>query len=361
MEDKEYMSLAIELAKKGSGKVNPNPLVGAVVVKDGKIISTGYHEYYGGFHAERNALSHEDIDFSGATLYVNLEPCCHQGKTPPCTDIIIEKKIAKVVIGMVDPNPLVSFMGVEILKAAGIEVVVGVMEQECLELNRPFIHYITTKRPYVVLKYAMTMDGKIATRDGHSKWITNEKSRELVHHDRNRYQAIMVGVNTVVIDDPMLNCRIEQGRDPIRIICDTNLRTPLESQLVNTAKDIRTVIATSCFDKTAHEPYLAKGCEVIMVNRKNDHLDLDELMGKLGRMKIDSILLEGGGTLNFSALESRIVNKVKAFVAPKIFGGHDATSPVSGVGISQVAACFKLDNLKTSMIDGDILIEGEVL
>lgn len=361
MEDKDYMQLALELANKGLGKVNPNPLVGAVVVRDGEIISTGYHEYYGGFHAERNALSKSDIDFTGATLYVNLEPCCHYGKTPPCTEIIIEKGIKRVVIGMVDPNPLIAYKGVEILKAAGIEVEVGVLENECEQLNKPFIHYITTKRPYMVLKYAMTLDGKIATVAGNSKWITNEKSRELVHHDRHRYNAIMVGVNTVIGDDPMLDCRIEGGINPIRIVCDTYLRMPLECQLTNTARDIRTIIATSSQDRDLHESFKSKGCELVVVGKKGGHLDLEELMDRLGAMKIDSILLEGGGTLNFSALESRLVNKVKAFVAPKIFGGANAISPVGGEGIAQVAACFKLHNLKTSCIDGDILIEGEVL
>ncbi len=361
MEDKDFMQLTLELARKGTGKVNPNPLVGSVVVKDGQILSTGYHEYYGGFHAERNALSKEGIDFTGATLYVNLEPCCHHGKTPPCTEIIIEKGIKRVVIGMVDPNPLVGYKGVEILKAAGVEVVVGVLENECQELNKPFVHFIKTRRPYVVLKYAMTLDGKIATVAGNSKWITTEKSRELVHHDRHRYQSIMVGVNTVIKDDPMLDCRIDGGVSPIRIVCDTNLRMPMDCRIIDTAKQIRTIIATSCLDNELHEPFKEKGCELVTVGIKDGHLDLDELMDRLGRMKIDSILLEGGGTLNFSALESRIVSYVKAFVAPKIFGGENAISPVAGEGIGQVAACFKLGSLKTSCIDGDILIEGELL
>lgn len=359
MEDRDYMKLALDLARKGMGRVNPNPLVGAVVVKDGAIVSTGYHKYYGGWHAERNALS-QDRDFAGATLYVNLEPCCHYGKTPPCTQIIIEKKIARVVIGMVDPNPKVSYKGVEILKGAGIEVVTGVLEAQCRDLNEPFIHFIKNKTPFVVLKYAMTLDGKIATVAKKSKWITNEKSRELVHHYRHRYQAIMVGVNTVIIDDPMLDCRLENGADPIRIVCDTKLRMPLDSRIVKTATQLRTIVATANQDPLIRQLYLEQGCEVLVVDLKEDHLDLNDLMVKLGHQNIDSILLEGGATLNFSALKSKIVNQVKVFIAPKIFGGQKAPSPVGGPGMALVESCFNLADLKVTPIAGDILIEGEV-
>lgn len=216
--NKKYMQLAVELAKKGRGHVNPNPLVGAVIVKDGAIIGQGCHEQYGELHAERNALKNCRISPEGAKMYVTLEPCCHYGKTPPCTEAIIESGISKVVIGTLDPNPLMAGKSVDILKKHGISVEVGVLEQECRELIRVFRKYITTGRPYVLMKYAMTMDGKIATRTGASRWITGETARAHVQETRNEFPAIMVGVNTVLKDDPLLTCRMENGRNPVRII-----------------------------------------------------------------------------------------------------------------------------------------------
>ena len=245
------MKIAIEEAKKGMGYTSPNPMVGAVVVKDGKIISKDYHHKCGEFHAERNALLKCD-DASGADLYVTLEPCCHQGKTPPCTDIIIEKGIKRVFMGSSDPNPLVAGKGKEILEKNGIEVISGVMKEECDSLNEVFFHYITTKTPYVVMKYAMTADGKIATVTGASKWITGEEARNSVHYDRHRYSGIMAGIGTVLADDPMLNCRIPGGKDPVRIICDSSLRTPLESNIVKTAAEIPTIIATVIDDENRY-------------------------------------------------------------------------------------------------------------
>ena len=216
--NEKFMKIAIELAKKGIGNVNPNPLVGAVIVKDGKIIGQGYHERYGEGHAEVNAFKSLDDDPTGATMYVTLEPCFHYGKTPPCADRIIENKISKVIIGMVDPNPLVSGKGIEKLKNAGIEVEVGILEEECRKINEVFIKYITTKKPFVVMKTAMSLDGKIATKTGESKWITSEKSRLQVHILRNKFSGIMVGVNTIIKDNPELTCRVVEGNNPIRII-----------------------------------------------------------------------------------------------------------------------------------------------
>ena len=227
MNDEYYMRLALELALKGLGKVNPNPLVGAVIVKDHEIIGEGYHKKYGGLHAERNALLNCTKSPSGATMYVTLEPCCHYGKTPPCTEAIIEHNISKVVIGTLDPNAKVSGKGVEYLIQSGIEVVVGTLEEQCKEINKVFFHFVTTQKPFVVMKYAMTMDGKIATAAGESKWITGDLARRRVHHDRNRYSAIMVGVGTVLSDNPLLTCRVMYGINPIRIVCDSNLITPL--------------------------------------------------------------------------------------------------------------------------------------
>ncbi|MDO4735086.1 MAG: bifunctional diaminohydroxyphosphoribosylaminopyrimidine deaminase/5-amino-6-(5-phosphoribosylamino)uracil reductase RibD, partial [Lachnospiraceae bacterium] len=243
----QYMKRAIELAEKGRGYTSPNPIVGCVVVKDGRIISEGYHERYGEFHAERNALLRCKEDTEGADLYVTLEPCCHQGKTPPCTDIIIEKKIGRVFVGSMDPNPLVAGKGVQILKGAGIAVETGILEKECLKMNEIFFHFITTKTPFVLSKFAMSMDGKIASESGDSKWVTGEEARAEVHLLRKYYSAIMVGIGTVLADDPMLNCRVEEGVDPIRVICDSSLRIPLDSKIVQTAKEIPTIVAAGTF------------------------------------------------------------------------------------------------------------------
>ena len=360
MTNEEYMSLALTLSKKGEGYVNPNPMVGAVIVKNGKIIGQGYHEKYGELHAERNAILDCKENPKDATMYVTLEPCCHYGKTPPCTEAIIESGITKVFVGCLDPNPVVSGKGVEILKNAGIEVHTAIFEAECMEQNSIFMHYIKTKQPFVTMKYAMTLDGKIATASGESKWITDELARENVHKDRNRHTGIMVGVGTVIMDDPMLTSRISNGRNPVRIICDTNLRTPLNKKVVTSAKEVRTIIGTACQDSNKHLPYLEAGCEIVTVSTKGSHLDLQELMTKLGAMKIDSILLEGGSTLNFSALENRIVNKVQAYIAPKIYGGDSAKTPVGGSGIDKIADCVKLKDQRISYFGKDILIESEV-
>lgn len=360
MTDEEYMKVALELAKRGEGAVNPNPLVGAVIVKEGKIIGEGWHERYGGLHAERNALANCSEDPTGATIYVTLEPCCHYGKTPPCTEAIIENGIKRVVVGSGDPNPLVAGKGIQILRDAGITVDTGVLKEACDNINEVFFHYIKTGRPYVVMKYAMTMDGKIATVTGASKWITAEAARENVQKDRNRYTAIMAGVGTVLADDPMLTCRICGGRNPIRIICDTELRTPLFSNLVKTAGEVRTILASSCVDEEKRKPYLEAGCEIITLSKKDGHIDLECLMKELGEQKIDSILLEGGGTLNFSALESKIVQRVQTYIAPKIFGGAEAKSPVEGKGVAQPKDSFRLIHPVIRQIGEDILVESEV-
>jgi diaminohydroxyphosphoribosylaminopyrimidine deaminase/5-amino-6-(5-phosphoribosylamino)uracil reductase len=360
MDDIKYMKIAFELAKKGMGHVNPNPMVGAVIVKNNKIIGSGYHKKYGELHAERNAFKSCTESPEGATIYVTLEPCCHHGKTPPCTDAIIENKIKSVVIGSNDPNPLVSGKGIKILKEHGISVTTGIMQKECDKLNEIFFHYIKTNTPYVVMKYAMTFDGKIATHTGKSKWITGETAREHVHHSRHRYSAIMVGVDTVIADNPMLNCRIPDGRNPKRIICDTNLRIPLDSQIVKSAKDISTYIAASCEDAKKIQALVDMNCKIIQVPSKANHIDLNALMIKLGEEKIDSVLLEGGSTLNFSALSSGIVSKIQAYVSPKIFGGINAKTPVGGLGIDSPNDAFKLANREITILGDDILIEYEV-
>lgn len=361
MNDREYMQLALQLAERGCGWVAPNPMVGAVIVKDDKIIGQGWHERYGEPHAERKALSACQGSPEGATMYVTLEPCCHYGKQPPCTEAIIEAGISKVVVGSGDPNPLVAGKGIQILRDHGIQVVEGFMKDECDRINQVFLHYIQTGKPFVAMKYAMTMDGKIAAYTGDSKWITGETARGHVQELRNRYTGIMVGVGTVLADDPMLNCRMPGGKDPVRIVCDTSLRTPLTSKLVKTAKEIPTVIATCCPHMESIAPYEKAGCRVYTLKEKKGHVDLQQLMELLGKDRIDSILLEGGGTLNWSALEEGIVNKAYAYIAPKLFGGQKAKTPIEGQGVSSPAEAFHLEISRISQCGEDILIESDVI
>ncbi|WP_370650982.1 bifunctional diaminohydroxyphosphoribosylaminopyrimidine deaminase/5-amino-6-(5-phosphoribosylamino)uracil reductase RibD [Acetobacterium sp.] len=353
----KYMDLAIDLAQKGRGQVNPNPLVGAVIVKNDVIIGSGYHEQYGGLHAERQALAACTQSVVGATLYVTLEPCCHYGKTPPCTEAIIENKISRVVIGSTDPNPQVSGRGIEILRQQGITVITGVRETACQEMNAVFFHYIKNRTPYVLMKYAMTLDGKIATRTGKSQWITGAEARAAVHQTRNEYTGIMVGVNTILQDDPLLTCRIEGGRNPSRIICDTHLRTPLTAQVVASARKIPTYLATCSRDQRKIKRFEIMGCKILEVSKAGDHLNLNELMRKLGAAGIDSILLEGGGTLNFSALKSDIVNKFQVYLAPKIFGGAAAKTPVEGLGVELPSEAFQFTDRKIKIFGEDICLE----
>ena len=362
MIEKKYMERAIELAKKGLGHTNPNPMVGAVIVKNGRIIGEGYHERCGELHAERNAIAHLTENAEGATIYVTLEPCCHYGKTPPCTEGIIEKKISRVVIGSRDPNPLVAGKGVKQLRDAGIEVVEDFCRAECDAINDVFFHYITTKKPYVVMKYAMTADGKIATKTGDSKWITKEKAREHVQYLRHCYMGIMVGIGTVFADNPMLNCRMPEGRNPIRIVCDSNLRIPMDCQIVKTATEIPTIVAVKRqkFTKEQKEKIeqLSKNqVDVIEILEKEEELDLTNLMEILGEKGIDSILLEGGGTLNETALREGIIQKAYVYMAPKMFGGSQAKTPVEGQGIFLAKEAYSFSVEQMQKIGEDILIE----
>lgn len=363
--DKKYMERAIELAKKGEGKVNPNPLVGAVIVKENRIIGEGYHAKYGDLHAERAAFANLTEDAEGADMYVTLEPCCHFGKQPPCVEAIVKHKIKNVYVGSDDPNEKVGGKGIDYLKKHGIKVTTQVMKEECDAINPVFFHYITTKLPYVVMKYAMTMDGKIATSQGLSKWITGEKARKRVQYSRNKYMGIMVGIGTVIKDNPMLNCRIDGGRNPVRIICDTGLNIPVSCNIVTTACDIKTIVATGIVNENSegYEKYknkadilASKQIEVLGISVKDGHIDLNELMIKLGEMGIDSILLEGGGKLNYSALMSDVVNEIQVYVAPKIFGGEKAVTPVEGEGVASPDKSFTFALKNVENIDKDILL-----
>lgn len=360
MNDSDYMKRALKLAKKGAGFVSPNPMVGAVIVKDGKIIGEGYHMKYGEPHAERNALASCTESPKGATMYVTLEPCCHHGKQPPCTDAVLEAGIRRIVIGSGDPNPLVAGKGINILRNHGVEVVENVLEDECRKLNEIFMHYIKTKKPFITMKYAMTIDGKIACFTGESKWITGEDARKNVHENRHRYSAIMAGIGTILTDDPLLTCRIPGGKNPVRIICDTQLRTPLSSNIIKSAEDVPTIIATCSGDKEKHKLYENSGCRILVTDEFDGHLDLQQLTAKLGEEKIDSILLEGGGTLNWSALQSRIVNKVQTYIAPKILGGTESKTPIEGTGVPSPKCAFFLKNSIITKFGDDFLIESEV-
>lgn len=379
--DKKFMRRAISIARNGEGWAHPNPLVGAVIVKNGKIVGEGAHLKCGELHAERNAIASAAESVEGSIIYVTLEPCCHYGKTPPCTEAIIEAKIKRVVIGSRDSNPKVSGKGIAILREAGIEVITDFLRDECDALNDIFFHYIETRTPYVIMKYAMTADGKIATTTGKSKWITGEISRERVQELRHRCMGIMVGIGTVIEDDPMLNSRaknIDNIRHPVRIICDSKLRIPEDSRIVNSANDYDTIIVTadnsissgelsinnieeSCLNGRANKAgrLIAKGIKIINSPGKRGNVDLKMLMRILGEKGIDSILLEGGGTLNESALEAGIVNEVNAFIAPKIFGGTGKT-PVCGIGVDEPGEAIMLEPGEIEQLGDDILIRYKI-
>lgn len=357
--DEIYMQLALDLAKKGKGWTSPNPLVGAVLVKDGNIIGQGYHKLYGQPHAEVNAIASAKEDVKGATLYVTLEPCSHVGKTPPCSDLVIDKKIKRVVVGAFDPNPLVAGKGVESLRSAGIDVVTGVLKEKCLLVNEVFMKYIVTKEPFVVMKMAMSLDGKVATATGESQWISGESSRQQVHNLRHELSGIMVGVETIIRDDPKLTARSPNSKNPVRIVVDSQLRIPLTSAVLAQQDTAKTIIATT--EKSAsqrREVVKQMGVEVIVIKENAGRVGLQELMKILGAMGIDSILLEGGAVLNFSALEEGIVDKVQIYIAPKIIGGKKAKTAVEGVGVTSLKEAFQLNRMTTNKVGEDVLIEG---
>lgn len=370
-EHERYMARALELAARGAGWTNPNPQVGAVIVKDGGIIGEGWHADYGKLHAEREALAHCVEDPRGATIYVTLEPCCHWGKTPPCTEAIIEAGITRVVVGAPDPNPLVAGKGFEVLREAGIEVVEGVLLDECRAINEVFFHYIQNGLPQVIAKYAMTLDGKIATRTGASRWITSEAARKRVHEDRHRYAAIMVGIGTVLADDPELTSRIpdQETKNPLRVVIDSSARTPLTSKLVQTACEIPTLIAVAAQAPAEHIAALEEaGCEVFVSPAngavqpaEHDRVDLPALLAYLGKEKsIDSVIVEGGATLLWSFFSQGLVDRVQAYIAPKVFGGTGAPSPVQGLGVKTPAGAIHCSTPTVTRLGQDILLECEV-
>lgn len=354
--DEKYMDLALELAKKGKGYVNPNPMVGAVVVKNGEIIGKGWHKYFGGPHAEVYALDEAGENAKGATLYVTLEPCSHFGKTPPCAEKIKKMQIKKCVIACLDPNPLVAGRGKKILEDAGIEVVVGVREKESKELNKVFMKYITEKNPYLFLKCAITLDGKIATNSRDSKWITNEKSREKVQYLRHEFMGIMIGINTLLNDNPRLTARIKDGINPFRIVIDPYLRTPLESNFVKMANDDnKSIIITSLENIDSTKDLELKNKNVKIIYMEGHDFSIDEILKKLGELKIDSVLLEGGSFLISKAFKENRIDGGEIFIAPKILGG--GLPFIDGFDFKEIKDCFHLENVKFNTYDDNISIE----
>lgn len=350
------MKAALKLAVKGRGDVSPNPMVGAVIVCNGQVVGKGYHKKAGLPHAEINALEESGESAKGATLYVNLEPCNHYGKTPPCTDKIIEAGISEVVVAMQDPNPLNSGEGFRRLKSAGINVKTGILEDEAQQLNEAFIKFIKTGEPFVTAKIAMSLDGKIATRTGESKWITGIKAREYVQKLRSEVDAILVGVNTIIEDDPELKIRNEI-KSPIRVILDSQARIPLKARVL--AGKPKTMIATTKYATISKINELKKtGAEVLITGDKGGRIDLKELMKKLGKLGVISLLLEGGGEVLSSALSARIVDKALFFIAPKIIGGRDAPTAVGGEGIRSISEAVPLKRVKVRRFGEDMLIEG---
>lgn len=362
--DKHYMKIALELAAKALGRTSPNPMVGAVLVKDGKIIGRGYHARAGAPHAEIMAIRDAGDKAEGATLYVTLEPCCHFGRTGPCTEAIIEAGIKRVVVAVTDPNPLVAGKGIKRLREAGLEVVTGVMEEDSRKLNEVFNKYITTKLPFVVAKVAMSLDGKIATRTGKSQWITGPAARELTHRLRNRYDAILVGIGTVLADNPSLTVRLpgEKGCDPARIVLDSYARTPPKCKMLTQNSPAPTYIIVSEAASPGRIRELEEaGANVVRLESSRQGINLHSLLRWLGKNEITSLLVEGGAGIHGSFFSEGLVDKVVWFIAPKIIGGGEAPGPVGGRGIENLQDALQLRDMEVSRCGEDILIEGYVM
>jgi diaminohydroxyphosphoribosylaminopyrimidine deaminase/5-amino-6-(5-phosphoribosylamino)uracil reductase len=355
-----YMRLALKLALKAKGLTSPNPMVGAIVVKNGKIIGRGYHQKAGLPHAEVLALDEAGKNAAGASLYVTLEPCAHFGRTPPCVDRIIQSKIKEVIIGMVDSNPLNNGKGIQVLNNHKIKVVVGVLEEELKELNAAFIKYITKRMPLITVKVAESLDGKIATRTGESKWITSDKSRNYSHRIRQHYDAVMVGVNTIRRDNPNLDAWFAR-RQPVKVVIDSQLSTPQDANIyANNRKVVIVTIAPRPGQETENRNILAQKAKILEVKEKFGQINLKDMFKALARQEITSVLVEGGGTLIGSLFDEALVDKVMFFISPKIIGGKDAVGSVMGKGISRLEFAKTLKNLKVRRFKEDILIEGDV-
>lgn len=357
-----FMNIALELANMGLGHTSPNPMVGAVIVKEDRIIGSGYHQKYGDWHAEVNALNSVSESLEDATMYVTLEPCSHHGKTPPCCEAIVKSGIRKVVVAAIDPNPRVSGGGIEYLRNHGVDVITDVLKPQSKQLNEIFNKYVTKKEPFVLVKAAMTLDGKIATVTSDSKWISSDQSRMKVQQLRKQYRSILVGIGTVIADDPSLNCRLaEDVIQPLRIIVDTHGRIPLSSRVLNDElRGNSLIVMKDSIDQTIKERIEEKGAKTMLLKLQEGKIDLRLLMVKLGEMGIDSVLIEGGSEIIASALSASIVDKVMFFIAPKIIGGRNATSVVGGEGINWMKDALAIENLTCEMIGGDMVATGYI-
>jgi diaminohydroxyphosphoribosylaminopyrimidine deaminase/5-amino-6-(5-phosphoribosylamino)uracil reductase len=359
--DEAYMRMALSLAERGRGWTSPNPMVGAVVVREGKVVGKGFHRAAGGPHAEVSALEEAGQDARGATLYVTLEPCNHTGRTPPCTQAIMKSGIRRVVAGMKDPNPGVTGKGLDFLRGQGLEVLTGVCETECRRLNEIFVKYITTALPFVILKCAATLDGCIATRAGDSRWVTNQLSRQFVHGLRHAVDAIMVGIGTVVKDNPQLTTRLEgrKGSDPMRIVLDTHLSIPPEAKLLHLDSDSDTLLVTSpSVPQQKRSMFEGPGVRVLAVDCHEGHIDLKALVQRLGQMQITSLLIEGGSRVNGAAMRAGIVDKICMFFAPKICGGNDGVPICTGPGVDLMEKSMRLTDISVHRFEDDVMIQG---
>ncbi|MGQ9617694.1 MAG: bifunctional diaminohydroxyphosphoribosylaminopyrimidine deaminase/5-amino-6-(5-phosphoribosylamino)uracil reductase RibD [Candidatus Aminicenantia bacterium] len=357
--DELYMKVALNLAEKGKGLTSPNPVVGAVVLKDRKIVGKGYHKKAGEPHAEVIALEEARENAVGATLYVNLEPCIHWGRTPPCAERIKIAKIKKVVVGTIDPNPIVNTKGIEYLRSNGIETEVGVLEREAKELNLPFFKSITKKLPFVALKMAMTLDGKVATWKGDSKWISNEESRKYVHLLRSEFDAIVVGAGTIIIDNPLLTIRYGKEKEILRVILDPSLRVPENSSIFNTLDKGKIIIFTGKIKEEKFSRIKKKGIEIIPIEGEGE-FSLRWVLHRLNEMGVNSVLCEGGHTLSTSLIKEHLVDRVFIFISPNLTGGKNAPTFFEGEGFSLISDSLKLKNVKQFFIGEDTVIIGDI-
>lgn len=359
MDDEAWMRRALELAARGRGAVEPNPMVGAVVVRDGACVGEGYHQAYGGPHAEIHALAAAGEAARGSTLYVTLEPCCHFGKTPPCTDAVLAAGVHRVVAAMADPFPAVAGQGAEKLRGAGVAVAFGICEAEARWLNAPYLKLLRTGRPFVHAKWAMTLDGKIATRSGDSKWISNEASRRIVHGIRGRVDAVVVGIGTALADDPLLTARPPGPRLATRVVLDGAARLPLESQLVRTAREVPVLVAVdAAAPEDRVEALRRTGCEGVRLPRASGRPGVGELLDTLGKRRWTNILVEGGGEVLGSFLDAGEIDEVSVFVAPRLAGGVDARGPVLGRGVERMAEAMRLARWQVESVEGDVYLHG---
>jgi diaminohydroxyphosphoribosylaminopyrimidine deaminase/5-amino-6-(5-phosphoribosylamino)uracil reductase len=361
--DRSYMRQVLELAAAARGRTSPNPMVGAVLVKDGKVVGEGFHAFAGSDHAERVAIRDAQGQAKGATLYVNLEPCCHHGKTPPCAELIIRAGIRRVVASCQDPNPAVNGRGFEALRSAGIAVEIGCLAEEAARLNEAFFAFVRLGRPFVIMKVAASLDGKIATRTGESRWITGESARQRVHQLRNQVDGVLVGIGTILRDDPLLTTRlgVESQRDPARIVVDNLARLPLRAKVINRASTAPTYLAVSDMAPAARlEALEREGVQVIRVEGSPRRVALSRLLRTLGAMGFLSVMIEGGAEINASALQEGIVDKVLMFLAPMLVGGKSSASAVAGEGIDSFSQATRLVDIRVERFDNDTLIEGYV-